>query len=182
MSGFFVSLLLSFAVQAVKYGITAVYEARKFRRPNIRDKEGTRVWLENLLRWSAYLQRLFLPDLKTPAFTIAILLELVRPGEKWDMFYTAILHDFNITGTLAPARPVVRSEDSDQGRSGLIRRLCLTLRGPARMYDNGYGMYDQPPSDREIELAEEYLSLARRLLDHPTVLADSHRVWQKVRQ
>jgi len=177
MSAFFVSIFVSVAVQLLKFGITAVYEARKFQRPNLRDKEGTRAWLENLIRWGLYLQTMFFSDLATPAFTLRILLELVKPGEKWDALYAALLHDFNITTEFVPPR----SPDTDgprRERERYVRLLCLRLRAPARM--NAAPGDGQSPevSDLERAMAEEYLGILRRFLDHPTVLAQTRKTYQ----
>ena len=102
MTSLLVSLIFSAAVQAIKLGITTVYEARKLRRPSIMDKEGTRAWLENTLKWIAYVQRMFFQDLHTMGYTVAVLMELVKQGEKWDALYAAILHDFNIPASFPP--------------------------------------------------------------------------------
>lgn len=174
MSAILVSFLISFGVQLLKYGIGALYEVRKLRRPNLRDKEGTRVWLENLLRWAAYLQSMFFTDLMTPAFTLGILIELVKPGEKWDAFYAALVHDFNITTDLAPARPDPATLRQERERR--VRLLCLRLRGTARMNPAEYGEV----TDLERAMADEYLGIARRLLDHPAALEQARKSYQNM--
>lgn len=167
MSAFMISILVSCGVQLLKYGIGALYEVRKLRRPNLRDKEGTRAWLENLLRWAAYLQSMFFADLATPAFTLGILLELVKPGEKWDAFYAALIHDFNITAEPASLR---------QERERRVRLLCLRLRGTARMNRAQAGSGEV--TDLERAMADEYLAIARRLLDHPAALEQARKTYQ----
>jgi len=176
MTAFFISFLISGGIQLLKYGITAIYEARRLRRPNIRDKEGTRQWLENLLRWIAYLQQSFFSDLATPAFTLGILLELVKPGEKWDAFYAAILHDFNISQKFPPERfgPALPKEPVPPNeRKRLIRSLCRSLRPLQKPHLFG----DTATGDLEEQMAEEYLGIIRRLLDHPAVLAQAKQTW-----
>jgi hypothetical protein len=177
MSAFLISILISAAVQLLKFGITSVYEARKFRRPNLRDKEGTRVWLENLIRWGLYLQTMFFSDLATPAFTLRILLELVRPGEKWDALYAALLHDFNVTVEFVPPR-TPDTAGLRRERERLVRLLCLRLRDPGRMNVAPCDGQSPEAGDLERAMAEEYLGLMRRLLDHPTVLSQSQKTYQ----
>lgn len=180
MSAFFVSLLVSAAVRMLKYGIAAVYEARKLRRPNIRDKEGTRRWLENLLRWAAYCQQLFFADLATPAFTLGILLELVKPGEKWEALYAAILHDFNISQKFPPEKyaPPLPGEPVGFGeRDRLIDSLCRSMKPFAQSRFQGVSDID----DLERQMVEEYLAIVRRLLDHPAVLTQAQRTWHGLR-
>lgn len=184
MSGIIVSILFSFAVQLVRFGITALYEARKLRRPNIRDKEGLRAYLENLLRWAAYVHQSFFPDLATPGFTLGILLEIVKPGEKWDAFYAALIHDFNISQHFPPEKYGTILSDSaglKDDRDSRIRFCCLCLRKPAdRLPAHGrFGETDV--SDLEKQMAEEYLALVRRLLDHPAVLDQAQRTYAGMR-
>ncbi len=182
MSAFFVSLLFSAAVQVLKYGIGALYEARKLRRPNLRDKEGTRAYLENLLRWAAYLHRSFFSDLATAGFTLGILLEIVKPGEKWDAFYEALAHDFKISVQFPPAKyNPVGPDDRQPERERRILRLCRNLKKhrPSDSFsDFGSG---EEVSDLEKVMAEEYLAVTRRLLDHPAVLTQAKRTWHGMR-
>ena len=179
MSGFFVSFLISAGVQLLRYGLGVIYEARRLRRPNIRDKEGTRRWLENLLRWAAYFQQLFFSDLATPAFTLGVLLELVKPGERWDALYAAILHDFNISHTFPPenfAPPLPGNPMAGTERDRLITTLCRSME-PLRQ-THMYG--DTEPSHLEKQMVEEYLAVIRRLLDHPAVLTQAQRTWKQM--
>ena len=173
MSAFLISILISLAVQLLKYGISTVYEARKLRRPNIRDKEGTRAWLENLLRWAAYLQQTFFSDLATPALTLAVLLELVKPGEKWDALYEAILHDFNVSRDLAPRR----LPEPEMERERKVRSFCRALKERIRMNQAPGDPLGDDVSSTERAEAEEYLALFRRLLDHPGVFNQAQKTW-----
>ena len=176
---FFVSILVSVAVQLLKFGISAVYEARKFTRPNLRDKEGTRAWLENLIRWGSYLQTMFFSDLATPAFTLGILLELVKPGEKWDALYAALLHDFHVTAEFAPPQSPDTADIRNE-RERHVRLFCLRLRTPVRMNADPGDFQSSEISDLERAMAEEYLGIMRRLLDHPDVLAQTRKTWQEM--
>ncbi len=182
MSAIFVSIIFSAAVQALRYGISVLYEARKLRRPDLRDKEGTRAYLENLLRWAAYLHRSFFPDLATAGFTLGILLELVKPGEKWDAFYEALAHDFKVSLKFPPERyDPVRPDNGLPERERRILKLCRNLKKhrPSDSFsdvDSG-----EDVSDLEKVMAEEYLAVARRLLDHPAVLTQAKRTWHGMR-
>jgi len=177
MSAFVISILISIAVQLLKFGISAVYEARKFRRPNLRDKEGTRVWLENLIRWGFYLQSMFFSDLATLAYTFGILLELVKPGEKWDALHAALLHDFNVTVEFVPPRSPETTGLRNE-RERIVRLFCLRLRNAGRMNIAPGNEQNPEISDLERTMAEEYLGIMRRLLDHPTVLAQTQKTYQ----
>lgn len=181
MSGIIVSILFSVAVQLVRFGIGTLYEARKLRRPNLRDKEGTRAYLENLLSWAAYIHRSFFSDLATPGFTLGILLEIVRPGEKWDAFYAALVQDFNISTEFPPSRFDPQVDGSFYGtddRADRIELLCHLLRGE-RFYGTNSGHGDI--TDLERRMAEEYLAVIRRLLDHPAVLDQARKTYSGMR-
>jgi hypothetical protein len=179
MSGIIVSLIFSAAVQALKYGIGVLYEARKLRKPDLRDKEGTRVYLENLLRWAAYLHRSFFSDLATAGFTLGILLEIVRPGEKWDAFYEALAHDYNIT-TKFPPEKYDPPDDRIPERERRILKFCRHLK--KRRSDSTLSAFDtnDDVSDLEKVMAEEYLAVVRRLLDHPAVLTQAQQTWRNL--
>ena len=171
MSMLLASLLLSLMVQGLKYCITAIYEARKLQRPNIRDKEGTRAYLENLLRWIAYFQSWFFSDMAIPAYVLGVLLELVQPGEKWDAFYNAIIHDFNVRTEFPPRRTPEIVEPVERQR--LIRKLCLRIRRVPEYMDDRV-----IPEPGETETVEEYLVVARYLLCHPVILDRVRRSYQ----
>jgi len=177
MTAFVIPILISLGVSLLRYGITALYEARKMRRPNIRDKEGTRVWLENLLRWAAYLQKMFFADLATPAFTLGILLELVKPGAKWDALYAAITHDFNISTTFPPnpAKPVLPGTDT---RETLVKRFALRIRN--RFGNETFDETRLETTPLEMQMAEEYLAVIRRLMEHPAVFNNARQTFAEL--
>jgi len=181
MTALIIPILISLGVSLLRYGITALYEARKMRRPNIRDKEGTRVWLENLLRWAAYLQNMFFADLATSAFTLGILLELVKPGPKWDALYAAIAHDFNISTTFPPSQyqPAIPGPNP---REKLVKRLVLRLRKQEFAnvsYDDRY-VEATVTTPLEMQMAEEYLAIIRRLMEHPTIFNNSRQTFAEL--
>ena len=182
MAGILVSLLASASIQMLKYAITAAFEARKLRRPNIRDKEGTRQYLENLLKWIAYLQNWFFGDLKTPAFTLGILLEIVKSGPQWDAFYSAIIHDFNVSEKFPPDKYAQLVSDSgfQDSREGRIGLLCLTLRGEAKMEAAVHANDNPSITQLEMSMAEEYLAVVRRILDHPAVLGQAQATYRDI--
>jgi hypothetical protein len=174
-------------VQLLKYGITAVYEARKLKRPDIRDKEGIRAWLENTLRWIAYLQGMFFKDMQTSAFTLGILLELVKPGEKWEALYAAVCHDFNISTSFPPEkyRPVdALPENREKERQNRLRRLCVCLRRPDKMEKEAGLSGEQAFPDvslSEQNAAETWLAVIRQLLDHPDSAKQARKTWSQLK-
>jgi hypothetical protein len=174
------SLILSVAVQFVRYGITVFFEARKLRRPDIRDKEGTRQYLTNLIGWSAYLHNMFLHDLRTVGFTIGVLGEICKPGPQWDAFYEALLLDFGVSGEFPPKKfaPAPEPEvEKRKRRVRLIDRLCRNLRSRSIIQFAETG----EATDKERIAAEEYLSFARYLLDHPYVSQQTQSVYASIR-
>jgi hypothetical protein len=179
MSAIIVSLLLSIGSQVLRHGITVLFEARKLRRPDIRDKEGVRLYLINLLGWSAYLHRLFFRDLHTIGFTIAVMTEICKPGQSYDAFYDALLHDFGITTAEFPPQKYTPSPIPEpEKRRRRITRLCRNLRG-RNIMGNGFGNSEET-TDAERNAAEEYLAFARHLLDHPSVLRQSQSIYAAI--
>jgi hypothetical protein len=175
MSAIIVSLLLSIGTQVLRYGITALFEARKLRRPDMRDKEGVRIYLINLLGWSAYLHRLFFPDLQTIGFTIAVVMEICKNDETWNTFYLALAHDFGINVLEFPPQKYAPSpEPEPDKRRRRITRLCRSLRGRNIMNSN---VPDDYTTDAERNAAEEYLAFARNLLDHPSALCQTQSTY-----
>jgi hypothetical protein len=170
-----ISLILSLGVQCVRYGITIFFEARKFRRPDIRDKEGVRLYLVNLLGWAAYLHNLFLNDLKTVGFTVAVLAQICKPGEVWDAFYDAIVHDFGVSAEFPPKKFEPVPEPEPEKRRRRLNRFCRTLRTRAIIQIN-----ESEITDSERGAAEEYLSFARYLLDHPAVWNQTQSIYAAV--
>lgn len=174
---FIVPVLISLGMMLLRYGISAIYEARKLQRPDIRDKEGIRKWLENVLRWAAYLQNMFFSDLATPAFTLGVLLELVKPGPRWDALYAAICHDFNISTTFPPSQ-YQRLEPDDKTRDRLLQRLCARISN--RFSDGDHDEYhDVAPS--EIRLTEEYLAVIYRMMSHPVTAENERRIFANLK-
>jgi hypothetical protein len=177
MSATIVSLLLSIGIQIVRYGITVFFEARKLRRPDIRDKEGLRLYLLNLLGWASYLHSMFFKDLRTVGFTIAVLSEICKPGQQWDAFYEALLFDYGISAEFPPQKYAPSLEPEKEKRKRRINLFCRNLRARS-IIQNTEG---SDITDSERNAAEEYLSFARYLLDHPYVLHQTQSVYAAVR-
>jgi hypothetical protein len=172
-----ISLLLSIGVRIVRYGITVFFEARKLRRPDIRDKEGTRQYLVNIAGWAAYLHNMFLQNLHTVGFAIAVFLEICKPGPQWDAFYDALCYDFGVSGEFPPQKYAPAPVPEKEKRRRRIDRLCRNLR--ARSIIRDIGGNDVTESERNT--AEEYLSYARYLLDHPAVQHQTQAMYAAVR-
>ena len=178
---FFAPAFFLLGTYLLRQAVTLVFEARKLRRPNIRDKEGTRAYLENLIRWIIYFQGIFFKDLATPAFTLRILLELVQQGDKWDALYEALCHDFNISATFPPPQYQPEVPGTDQ-RERLIKRLILRLRKQefSKVSFNDKYVDDMLVSGMETQMAEEYLAVLRQFLDHPSILRQSRQIFQDI--
>jgi hypothetical protein len=170
-----ISLLFSIGIQIVRYGITFFFEARKLRRPDIRDKEGLRAYLSNVLGWAAYVHNMFFKDLRTVGFTIAVLSEICKQDEQWDAFYDALLHDFGVSAEFPPQKFAPVPEPEPEKRRRRIDRLCRNLRARSIIQNTGSDI-----TDSERWAAEEYLSFARYLLDHPGTVNQTQSIYAAI--
>jgi hypothetical protein len=177
-----ISILLPIAGYLTKKGIGAVLQARLLKRPDIRDKDGVRAWLDNVLGWLLYLHGMFMSDLRTSAFVLANIREIVKNNDKWDALYAAILHDF--VANSAQLMPEIAYADTAAAEllpEQLLDQFCLSLQPSTVMVSpfTDITANDTAPhiTTSERTTALQYISFVLTLLDQPEMAAQHEAVY-----
>jgi hypothetical protein len=176
-----ISILLPVAGYLVKQGIGGVLQARLLKRPDIRDKDGVRAWLDNVLGWLLYLHGMFMSDLRTSAFVLANVREIVKNDAKWDALYAAILHDFVASSQqLMPEISYSDTSDAELLPSQLLDQFCLSLK-PANVdfpvFGEDFNSAVPQITTSERTTALQYISFTLTLLDQPNMAAQHEAVY-----
>jgi hypothetical protein len=172
----FSSILLSVASALVKSGITKAFQELVVARPDIRDKAGTRKWLQNRLGWIAYLQKFFLSDMRTVIFIIATLREIVDSDTRWDALYDAIIYDYKIDTELMPVEDPALLEDAGPSPMDIF---CQSLRDEYDSVSDAI-VGTVTISEAETETARQFVQLAISLIDEPGSAQNAERVYKTV--
>jgi hypothetical protein len=180
----FVSILLPVLGYLTRKGISGVLQARMLKRPDIRDKVGVRAWLDNVLGWLLYLHGMFMSDLRTSAFVLANVREIVKNDAKWDALYAAILHDFVAnTSQLMPEAVYSDTSDAELLPNRLLDQFCITLKSSDSkilLFGGDFGDNLSQITTSERATALQYISFTLTLLDQPTMAAQHEAVYSTV--
>jgi hypothetical protein len=180
MSTTIFTLLIPLLVNLLKKGISSIVSVRLLSRPDINDKAGTRAWLDNTLGWLLYLHGMFLSDLRTAAFVLANLRDIVKDDTKWDALYAALLHDFVTTPQLMPElveTSLLQDDTSTAAPNALLDQFCTTLKPAAANIGVLHGIFSDQAApvitDEDRSIALQYITFSLNLLDQPGI-ARSH--------